>query len=277
MTAILSESWREWLEENITRGCSVKSMVESMVGGGFEATAALATIYAFVAGEVPDGVPYEYDPSPVSLDPVIHAYDRDIHVEWRRPQPQLILFRDVLSDDECEQVMESAGAKLNRSTTIDPESGEPKVIDNRSSEGTWYGLCENPLIERLDRRISALMNWPLENGEGLQVLRYGVDGEYRSHFDYFPPEQRATPEHVERGGQRTATLIVYLNDVEAGGETVFPDVDLAITPRRGQALYFRYFNARRQLDPLTLHAGAPVRAGEKWIMTKWMRCYRRGA
>jgi prolyl 4-hydroxylase len=120
------------------------------------------------------------------------------------------------------------------------------------------------------------MNWPVDNGEGFQILHYGVGGEYTPHFDYFPPEQPGSATHISRGGQRVSTLVMYLNDVEEGGETTFPDVGLSVSPRAGSAVYFRYFNGAGQIDPLTLHAGAPVLAGEKWIMTKWMRQFRYG-
>ncbi|MGZ5781611.1 MAG: prolyl hydroxylase family protein, partial [Burkholderiaceae bacterium] len=72
-------------------------------------------------------------------------------------------------------------------------------------------------------------------------------------------------------GQRVATLILYLNDVEEGGETEFPEIGLKIIPKAGNALYFAYMNSSSQPDPLTLHAGRPVLKGEKWIATRWVR------
>ncbi|MEV6139431.1 2OG-Fe(II) oxygenase [Nocardia sp. NPDC051990] len=274
MTTAMDASWRNWLQENLARGCSVESVVESMIRGGFDKDAASAAVRAFLAGEIPDFSRYEYDTCPVSPDRIIHAHDRAIYSVLRVEQPQLILFGNVLSAEECDQVIELAEGKLQRSTIVDPDTGRPEIIRNRSSESTYFQLSETPLIDRLDRRISALMNWPLENGEGLQILRYGVGGEYRPHFDYFPPDQPGNAAHIARGGQRTATLVVYLNDVEGGGDTLFPEAGISIFPRKGHAVYFRYFNNLGQLDPATKHAGAPVLAGEKWIMTKWMRRYR---
>ncbi|WP_197986982.1 2OG-Fe(II) oxygenase [Nocardia wallacei] len=271
MTVSMDASWRSWLQENLARGCSIESLIESMVGGGFDKDAAAAAVRACLAGEIPDSFGYRYDTCPVSTERVVHAHDREIRSVLRLQRPQLILFDDVLSAEECDEVMELSKDRLRRSTIVDSKTGRVGVINNRTSEGTYFRLCENPLIERLDRRISALMNSPLENGEDLQVLRYGVGGEYQAHFDYFPPDQPGHVAHIARGGQRTATLIVYLNDVEDGGETVFADAGISVAPRKGRAVYFRYFNDRGQLDPATKHAGAPVRAGEKWIMTKWMR------
>ncbi|MEZ5661867.1 MAG: 2OG-Fe(II) oxygenase, partial [Burkholderiaceae bacterium] len=70
---------------------------------------------------------------------------------------------------------------------------------------------------------------------------------------------------------RIATLVLYLNTVEEGGETAFPKINVAVRARQGAAAYFEYHNAQGQLDPRCLHAGVPVRRGEKWIATKWLR------
>ncbi len=126
-------------------------------------------------------------------------------------------------------------------------------------------------MERLEHRIAALMNWPLENGEGLQVLRYGAGAEYKPHFDYFAPENKGNEKHLTPGGQRVSTLVLYLNDVPEGGETIFPDAHISVAAQQGSAVYFRYMNKLRQLNPLSYHGGSPVLSGEKWVMTKWMR------
>jgi prolyl 4-hydroxylase len=277
---ITDAAWRTWIETNIGRGCTVESMIEAMTSAGIDAAVAATTVEAFVArGEgatqagpaepVPDG--YRYDACPVPAGQVIRAADRDVTVRMRCDHPQVIVFDDVMSADECEALIAQSRDRLTRSTTVNPGNGSADVIHHRTSEGVWFQRCENALIEQLDRRIAALMHWPLENGEGLQILHYQAGGEYRAHFDYFPPQQAGSALHTARGGQRVATLIVYLNDVLDGGETVFPEVGISVSARRGSAVYFRYQNSLRQLDPLTLHAGAPVRSGEKWIMTKWMR------
>jgi prolyl 4-hydroxylase len=64
---------------------------------------------------------------------------------------------------------------------------------------------------------------------------------------------------------------MYLNDVEEGGDTCFPSLGLTVTPRKGSAVYFEYFYNDHRLNELTLHAGSPVAAGEKWVATQWIR------
>ena len=120
------------------------------------------------------------------------------------------------------------------------------------------------------------MDRPVENGEGLQILHYRKGGEYRPHFDYFPPEDPGSQAHLKRGGQRVSTMVIYLSAVEDGGGTNFPEIGLTGIPKKGSAVYFEYCNQDGAIDPLTLHAGMPVLAGEKWIATKWVRQFKYG-
>jgi prolyl 4-hydroxylase len=154
---------------------------------------------------------------------------------------------------------------------VDPASGKEMFIAERSSSGTHFRPGENDLIQKIEKRISEATGCPLENGESLQVLNYQIGGEYKPHFDYFAPEDEGSKIHVMRGGQRVSTLVIYLNDVEAGGATIFPEVGLSVIPKKGSAVYFEYCNSLNQLDRLSLHGGAPVLKGEKWIATKWVR------
>ncbi|MFM0609055.1 2OG-Fe(II) oxygenase [Paraburkholderia sediminicola] len=285
---VVDASWEAWLSSNVARGCSIDSMIDAMVQAGFATETARAEVHkafgknpADAAGSPPAATEaalaqtapqtYQYDEPPVARGNVIRAYDRDVRVLMRCERPQVIVFADVLSPDECNEMIERSRHRLKRSTTVNPLTGKEDVIRNRTSEGIWYQRGEDAFIEQMDRRISGLMNWPVENGEGLQILHYGTTGEYRPHFDYFPPDQTGSAVHTAQGGQRVATLVIYLNDVPDGGETIFPEAGMSVAARQGGAVYFRYMNGQRQLDPLTLHGGAPVLGGEKWIMTKWMR------
>ena len=110
---------------------------------------------------------------------------------------------------------------------------------------------------------------PSPVGEGLQVLRYRVGAEYQPHYDYFDPRHASSKAILERGGQRVATLVMYLNTPARGGATVFPDIKLDVMAQKGNAVFFSY--DRPDPATLTLHGGAPVLEGEKWVATKWLR------
>ena len=130
-----------------------------------------------------------------------------------------------------------------------------------------FRFRENELVDRIEMRIADLTGYPAENGEGLQILNYGLGEEYRSHFDFFPPHMV----NADKGGQRVGTFLIYLNDVAEGGETVFSKAGLSIVPKKGSAIYFHYANEQGQLDRLSVHSSLPVKKGEKWAATKWIR------
>ncbi len=292
LRTILEPRWRDWVLHNLGQGGAPASLIADMIREGHESgfarlvveslarnpdcwpvSGAAGTVDETGGGVVPAG--FVAEPSRVAGDNVIPVGDRVVRVVARFDKPDLIALADLLSADECRELIALSAPRIERSTTVDPSTGQATVIANRTSQGAYFHLNETEYIARLDRRIAAVMNWPVENGEGLQIIRYGEGGEYRPHFDYFPPQNAGSERPLSQGGQRIATLIMYLNDVAEGGATIFPELGLSILPRPGQAVYFSYFNSLGQVDPLTLHGGAPVMKGEKWIATKWMRQFRR--
>jgi prolyl 4-hydroxylase len=273
----LNREWLNWLDHNTARRCTPESMVEAMVKAGFAVERAWAAVEraaaAALEGRVPASPPQRATESaPVVADGNrIVAGGREIAVVMRCARPRLAVYDNVLSSAECDAMIARALPRLRNSTTVNPETGAEEVIALRNSSGIWMQRGEDAEIARIEARLAELMQCPVENGEGLQILRYGIGGEYRPHFDYFSPDLAGSAVHTARGGQRIATLIVYLNDVAAGGATIFPELDIAVAPRRGSAVYFSSVDAAGAVDPRTLHGGSPVLAGEKWIMTKWVR------
>jgi prolyl 4-hydroxylase len=276
---------REWALHNIDRGIPPEPLARAMAGQGFDervAAALAGTFWAarsrgdaipengFSAAQVARAV-YRHAPQRLNLAQQAMAGERRVRVAARLAQPAVTLLDDVLAPDECKQLIALARPRLAPSTIVDPASGMNTVSASRTSEGMFFRLEENPLVARIDRRVSQLMNLPVENGEGLQVLRYPAGAESMPHYDFLKPSNAHNRASLARSGQRVATMVIYLNDVAQGGETVFPEAGLAVAPRKGSAVYFEYCNGTGQLDPLSLHAGAAPAGGEKWIVTKWMR------
>lgn len=197
------------------------------------------------------------------------VHDREVDVTMTMRRPLLWTVDRLLDPAECTELIELARARLRRSQTVVDGIGGSEIHAARTSEGMFFQRGEHPLCERLERRIAALMSWPMEHGEGLQVLRYGVGAEYRPHHDYFDPASDSTARLCGQSGQRVATVLVYLNAPEAGGETVFPQAGLSILPRMGSAVCFVYPHPEPHSH--TLHGGGPVVVGEKWVATKWLR------
>ena len=274
----LPAEWTKWVEENLARGCSHESLIEKLLENHFDPNVALKSVEQIAVDlqspedfvEMP--FHYVYERPRISFTGnSLQTEDREVRVSFRLERPVVVLLDDLLSEDECDELIRLSEAKLTRSAIVDPITGKSEVIEARSSYGTYFTLNENDFITKLDKRISTVMNCPMENGEGLQILNYNVGGEYKPHFDYFPKDESGSAPHLTRGGQRVSTLIIYLSDVEESGETIFPSIGLTVTPKKGSALYFEYCNSLGQVDPLTLHGGNPVKKGSKWIATKWMR------
>ncbi|MFM6985153.1 MAG: 2OG-Fe(II) oxygenase [Hydrogenophaga sp.] len=183
--------------------------------------------------------------------------------------PRVVVLADFLSAQECEALIEAARPRLARSRTVPTDTGSGDISPDRTSDGMFFSRGETSLVQRVEARIAALVHWPVERGEGLQVLRYRTGAQYRPHHDYFDPDEPGTAAHLRQGGQRVATLVMYLNDPPRGGATTFPDAGLEVMPQRGHAVFFSY--DRPSPATRTLHAGAPVLEGEKWIATKWLR------
>jgi prolyl 4-hydroxylase len=265
----LSLAWKQWMEVNILRGCSIDSMVDAMTSQGFqrpdalalidETTNELATRSSLRQGEI-----LEYASE-------LTVNGRHLKVLMNLDSPNIALIGQVLSEEECDELVRLSRHRLKRSTTVNALNGSTDVIADRGSSGTYFNVCEDEFIRRIDERLSILTSMPVEHGEGLQVIQYLPGGEYKAHFDYFPPEEPGSATHLKQGGQRVCTVVMYLNDVAAGGQTRFPSLGLDIWPKKGSALRFTYCDAEGNLDARTLHAGMPVIHGEKWIATKWIR------
>ena len=215
---------------------------------------------------MPERVPVPAEPNGASL---LDGGDREVTVLASMLLPRVVVLGGLLSEEECDAMIELARPKLTRSTTVDPDSGGDMVHAARTSHGTSFVRGENAMCARIEARIARLLDWPLENGEGLQVLNYGPGAQYEPHYDYFDPEASGSAVTLRRGGQRVASVVMYLNTPECGGATVFPEVHFEIAAVKGNAVFFSYDRPH----PMTksLHGGAPVLAGEKWIATKWLR------
>ncbi|QCD82115.1 prolyl 4-hydroxylase [Vigna unguiculata] len=190
-----------------------------------------------------------------------------------------------VSKEECEYLINIAKPKMQKSSVVDAKTGKSMDSRVRTSSGAFMARGRDQIVRDIEKRIADFTFIPVEHGEGLQVLHYEVGQKYEPHFDYFMDNV-----NTKNGGQRIATVLMYLSDVEEGGETVFPDAKgnvssvpwwnelsecgkkgLSIKPKMGTALLFWSMKPDATLDPLSLHGGCPVIKGNKWSCTKWMR------
>ena len=272
-TQAIPPELREWIVAQARAGCRPEDVLQSMRSSGWDETTALDALETTLEQYLATHAKKEVLPAPVPVPgpdltgnpSVVTVLGRDVQILTTMMSPRLVVFGGLLSDNECDEMIELAKPKLARSETVHTPSGGSEVHASRTSDGMFFERGESPLCQR----IEALLNWPLQNGEGLQILRYRPGAEYKAHHDYFDPAQPGTPTILQRGGQRVGTLIMYLNTPQRGGGTGFPDVGVEVGPMRGNAVFFSY--DRAHVVTRTLHAGLPVLEGEKWVATKWLR------
>lgn len=265
-----------WIAAETALGRSNDAIFKALLDAGWQHAAArqamrLTAREASAFANPPSLPPLVAVPAVAEADAgaTLDAGDKWVTVLQRQQDPDLVVFGNFLSASECEALMDAARPRLSRSLTVDIKTGGEELNGDRTSQGMFFTRGENAVVHRVEARIAKLLNWPVQNGEGLQVLRYAQGAEYKPHYDYFDPAEPGTPSILQRGGQRVATLIMYLHAPEQGGATVFPDIERQVAPQRGNAVFFSY--ARAHPGSHTLHGGEPVTAGEKWIATKWLR------
>jgi prolyl 4-hydroxylase len=171
-----------------------------------------------------------------------------------------------LSADECARLIAMIDA-----------AAEPSGILSHGTSEVWRTSCsanfdrDDPFVREIEQRICDFVGLPGAWGETIQGQRYAVGQQFREHHDAFWTLADYWPDEARRGGQRAATAMVYLNDVEAGGETEFPQLSASVPPQQGVILAWNNVMPDGTPNQATLHAGRPVQAGCKYIITKWFR------
>ncbi|XP_006759220.1 PREDICTED: prolyl 4-hydroxylase subunit alpha-2 isoform X1 [Myotis davidii] len=186
--------------------------------------------------------------------------------EW--DSPHIVRYYDVMSDEEIQRIKEIAKPKLARATVRDPKTGVLTVASYRVSKSSWLEEDDDPVVARVNRRMQHITGLTVKTAELLQVANYGMGGQYEPHFDFSRNDEQDVFKHLGTGN-RVATFLNYMSDVEAGGATVFPDLGAAIWPKKGTAVFWYNLLRSGEGDYRTRHAACPVLVGCKWVSNKW--------
>jgi prolyl 4-hydroxylase len=262
---------REWILSTSRSGCSLSDLLKMLKDAGYGGEQSrqivarvlnlpLATVLAASKAKVV-GLRSRHPQAPVQT-----VNGHPVRISVSTDMPVVRVLENLLTTDECDALIGEAKPRLARALTVDVD-GRHQVDHRRTSQGMFFAMGETPLVQRIEQRIADLLAIPVNHGEGLQILHYQPGQEYEPHFDWFNPDQPGYSAVTARGGQRIASVVMYLNTPEEGGGTAFPRIGLTVTAMRGSAVYFAYDTG----DEASLHAGLPVLKGEKWIATKWLR------
>lgn len=176
--------------------------------------------------------------------------------------PSITRFDGFLSQAECDYLIARALPLLEEAVVVHPDTGALVRDPVRISKAAAFPfIAEDPAIHAINRRIAAATGTSYAQGEPIQVLSYEGGEQYKLHSDALPAG----------GNQRILTFLVYLNSGFEGGETHFPDLDLAVRGEPGDAILFSNVDPSGRADPRARHAGLPVRSGRKMLLSKWVR------
>ncbi|CAD7698175.1 unnamed protein product [Ostreobium quekettii] len=226
-----------------------------------------------------------YRPAEVWPQPATEASRSQPWIETLSWRPRAFLYHSFLSDAECDHLIKLGAPQMKRSMVVSSSSENGEVSDYRSSYGCFLNRMQDKVVTDIMRRLSEWTHLPMINQEDVQILRYADGQTYRPHMDVLAED--------DEDGRRQATALIYLSDVEAGGETAFPKtrnhnwVDpgkvermenvsacakghIATRARKGDALLFFSLKPDGKQDFMAEHTGCPVESGTKWTATFWI-------
>ena len=249
----------------MSRGCSIDELRGILKTNGFESRSVEAGIASFrnTPGAVPMPVMRVEIPRAAMRIPsaVPHGGDK----------AEFFIADDFLSAAECDEIAGLILAQLRPSTISTPPGGE---YDKAFRTSRTCDLSDQiPSVAALDTKIAQAMGYDRSMTEPTQGQHYEIGQVFKTHTDFFKPYEL---EQYSMGelGQRTWTFMIYLNDVEGGGETEFPDLGMKVTPKKGRAVIWNNLLESGEGNHATRHQSLPVTAGTKTIITKWFRMKR---
>ena len=184
--------------------------------------------------------------------------------------PLVYVLEDYIKNEEVKHIIEAAQPQLRRAIVSAEKAGLQSA--GRTGRNCWVSHHHDNVISAVSKRISDLVGIPLENAESLQVIHYNETQEYAPHYDAWDATTERGKRCMVKGGQRLVTCLLYLNDVEEGGGTCFPQLDLEVRAVKGRMVIFHNCDPGTNIrHPSSLHGGMPVLAGEKWACNFWFR------
>lgn len=191
-------------------------------------------------------------------DPKVYALDH--------PQAEIYSTAEFITPQECEHLIAMIDAVAKPSPVY--------ASDSKEAYRTSYSGDvdrEDSFVRMIERRICDLVGLDEAWGETIQGQRYAPGQEFRGHYDAFDTNADYWPSEAKRGGQRSWTAMAWLNEVEEGGTTEFPQLGVAFPPQQGTLLLWNNALPGGAPNPHVIHAGTPVVKGTKYIFTKWFR------
>ena len=175
--------------------------------------------------------------------------------------PIIYVVSNFISDQECDAFIDAAKAN--------------EKYEHQMTPGLYQALVSHNLnnhVHEVSKRLSILVKMPINNLEAISIRKLWAYGdEYKPHFDSFDQQ---TPEGRKKwfpGGQRIITT-TYLNDVEEGGATDFPDIGVYKQPNKGDVLVVHNcLNDGSNTNIKSQRSTREIVSGSRWTSTSFFR------
>jgi prolyl 4-hydroxylase len=179
---------------------------------------------------------------------------------------KVIIIKNLLSEEECDKLLEDVNLanKAFQESEVSNSDGTQGISDYRKSKQVWLKEHDSEICRKITNISKLFTGCPEKNMEDLQVVEYDTSGYFKEHYD---PETTYDGSNIK---DRAYTLIFYLNNVEEGGETYFKNIDTKVSPKKGDAVFFKSLSQNNKLLHNSLHQGMPVIKGKKHICNKWI-------
>ena len=270
----IDQDWKAWVDHNLQRGCNAMQICIILLKNGF----GLSDVEIMMGRYFPKMTSMEIaQQRSAAAEPMDYQKLSKIRItrvdsgeqvaKIVTDKAQIFALDNFLTQEECEKVIQISETLLKPST-ITASDGDDFF---RTSETCYLNLLEHEFIRKIDDKISCMLGIRTPYSEGIQAQKYSVGQELKAHTDYFDPDTEPFEKHGAKFGQRTWTFMVYLSDVEEGGETYFPRIDKIFYPKRGQAIIWNNLYKDGSPNRDTLHHSMPVVKGTKITITKWFR------
>lgn len=186
--------------------------------------------------------------------------------------PRIAVIEKFADEAMCNWLIERARPILRPARVYNVEAPGARLEDARTNSDADFDIVQTDVgVLIMRERMAAVTRIPPTAMENTAVLHYSIGQQFRRHYDFLQPHLASHAEDLARRGQRILTFLVYLNEGYEGGETEFPLLDIKYKGRKGDALCFRNVMPDGSPDRQTLHAGLAPTAGEKWLLSQWIR------
>ena len=272
----MSDTWRKWIQENLQRGVKRLNIYDILRQNGF----GLGAIKVGMGEFFPQDVETDEEGRDASGRTRRHEDISNCMITRRKDEGlrripvsglQIYVWDNFLELDVCDKITTAMNSHLSRSTITTPTDASGYDPTFRTSETCFLDQVKNPVIKAVDQKLSYALGISTKWSEPIQAQKYSPGQEFKAHTDYFEPGSDEYKQFCSTLGQRTWTFMVYLNEGCEGGATRFRKIDKQFIPQKGRAVIWNSVLPSGDPNPVSIHHGMKVRAGEKYVITKWFR------